>query len=231
MRTQWFRTAGALAVMGAWTLGALPVVRAWTLGAFVIGALPVAGALPVPGATVTLLAAPVVFASRLQNPPISTAPVGRRASPPQPQQRQGPEYLAGTWSLEWTGRESPITPGPRTGTVTFARNGNVLTMTGEGKTDAGAAYKEAGTFTWDESNKTLAIKERLTSGAEVQGVGDWSSPLSIRFESEPMQVQDQTLKVRRTYSILSAISFSVAEELSTNGGPYQRLGNGQYLKK
>ena len=166
-------------------------------------------------------------------PPLTTAPVGRRASPPQPQQPQGPDYLSGTWTLQWTGRESPITPGPRTGTVTFSAqsSGNTLAMTGEGKTDAGAAYKEAGTFVWDPTKKTLDIQERLTTGVEIQGIGDWSSPLSIRFESQPVQVQGQTLKVRRTYSILSAISFSVAEELSTNGGPYQRLGNGQFLKK
>jgi hypothetical protein len=173
------------------------------------------------------------LAEAQDQPPLTLAPVGRRASPPQPQQRQGVEYLAGTWSLVWTGRESPITPGPRSGTVVFARQGagNLLTMTGDGKTDAGTAYKETGTFEWDAEKKALAIKERLSVGTEIQGTGDWSSPLSVRFESQPVQVQGQTLKLRRTYSILSAVSFSVAEELSTNGGPFQRLGNGQYLKK
>jgi hypothetical protein len=170
-------------------------------------------------------------------PPLTLAPVGRRASPPQPQQKPGVEYLAGTWNLVWTGRESPITVGPRTGTVVFARQGagNVLSMTGDGKTDAGAPYKETGTFEWDETKKALSIKERLSVGTEIQGTGDWSSPLSIRFESAPIQLQvdgkAQTLKLRRTYSILSAVSFSVAEELSTNGGPFQRLGTGQYVRR
>ncbi len=174
------------------------------------------------------------IAEAQNQPPLTLAPVvGRRISPPQPQQRQGVEYLSGTWNLVWTGRESPITPGPRTGTVAFARQGtsNVLTMTGDETTDAGTAYKETGTLEWDEAKKALAIKERLPGGPEIQGTGDWSSPLSIRFESQPVQVQGQTLKLRRTYSILSAVSFSVAEELSTNGGPFQRLGNGQYIKK
>jgi len=184
-------------------------------------------------ASVLLLAGAIAQAQ--DQPPITLAPVarGRRESPPQPQQRQGPGYLAGTWSLVWTGRESPITAGPRTGTVVFTRQGAdpVLAMTSEGKTDAGAAFNATGTFEWDEAKKTLAIKERLPGGVEIQGTGDWSSPLSIRFESAPMQVQGQTLKVRRTYSILSAVSFSVAEELSINGGPFQRLGNGQYVKK
>ena len=181
---------------------------------------------------ITLLTGAIADAQ--DQPPLTVAPaVGRRASPPQPQQKQGVDYLAGTWSLTWTGRESPLTPGPRTGIVTFARQGagNLLTMTGDGKTDAGAAYKETGTLEWDEAKKTLTIKERLPLGPEIQGIGDWSSPLSIRFESQPMQVQGQTLKLRRTYSILSAVSFSVAEELSTNSGPFQRLGNGTYVKK
>jgi hypothetical protein len=169
-----------------------------------------------------------------QDPPITTAPrVGRRESPGQPQQRQGVDYLAGTWTLTWTGRESAISSGPRTGTVTFARQGaaNALTMTSEGKTDAGTAFKDTGTYEWNETTKALAIRERSSGGVDVQGTGDWSSPLSIRFESAPIQVQGQTLKLRRTYSILSAVSFNVVEELSTNGGTYQRLGNAQYVKK
>jgi len=184
-------------------------------------------------ASMLLLASAIAEAQ--DQPPLTLAPVarGRRESPPQPQQRQGPGYLAGAWNLVWTGRESPITAGPRTGTVVFARQGasSLLAMTGDGKTDAGATYKETGTLEWNEAAKVLTIKERLPSGVDMQGAGDWSSPLSIRFESQPLQVQGQTLKVRRTYSILSAVSFSVAEELSTNGGPFQRLGNGQYVKK
>lgn len=177
-----------------------------------------------------LFSADAIVSAQTQ-PPLTTAPVGRRTSPPQPQQRQGVEYLAGTWTLVWTGRESAITPGPRSGSVVFTRQGAAATSTSVGKTDAGTAFRETGTYEWDEATKTLAIKERLSNGTEMQGVGDWSSPLSIRVESQPMQVQGQTLKLRRTYAILSAVSFSVAEELSVNGGPFQRLGNGQYLKQ
>jgi hypothetical protein len=43
-------------------------------------------------------------------------------------------------------------------------------------------------------------------------------------------VSGESLRLRRTYSILSARSFSVAEEISVNGGPYQRLGSGQFVK-
>ena len=185
---------------------------------------------------------------RAQNPPSTAQPPaggrgaapttgepqrGRRVSPPQPQQQQGVEYFVGTWSFEWLGRESPISAGPRMGTATFTRQGtsNVLNFTVEGKTDAGGAFKDTGTFDWDPAKKTMTIKERLAAGADVTGVGSWNSPLSIMFEAQPIQVKGQSLRLRRTYSILSAVSFEVMEEMSTSGGRWERLGNGEYIKK
>ena len=157
----------------------------------------------------------------------------RRESPPQPQQEPGPGYFEGTWRFTWTGRESPVTPGPRAGTITFSRAGDVLEMRAESRLeDAGdAVLRDSGTFTWKDPDKTLAIVERLHGGVELRGTGDWSSPLSIRFESEPAKAGTQTVRVRRTYSIHSAHSFSVAEELSIDGGRFVRLGNGAYTKE
>lgn len=198
----------------------------------------------------TALAAASMLAVTLaaQNPPAAAQPPaggratvpapgepqrGRRASPTQPQQQQGVEYFIGTWTLEWLGRESPITSGPRMGTATFTRQGttNVINMVAEGKTDAGGAFKDTGTFEWDAAKKTMTIKERLAAGVDVSGVGNWSSPLSILFEAQPIQVKGQALRLRRTYSILSAVAFEVTEEMSTNGGRWERLGNGEYTKK
>ena len=65
---------------------------------------------------------------------------------------------------------------------------------------------------------------------DVVSLGDWSSPISIRFESEPIRVDNQTLKLRRTYGIVSASSFTVAEELSIDGKPFARLGGGVFTK-
>ena len=163
-------------------------------------------------------------------------PAGRgrgRGSPPQPQQKQGVEYLAGRWSFEWTGRESPVTAGPRKGTTIFtiAATGNVLDIQTQGNVeDNGAAFTETGTATWDAANKTLSFKETLANGTTLAGTGDWSSPLAIRYESQPAQVGSQSIRIRRTFSILSAQSFSIAEEISIDGGPFQRLGNGLFQK-
>ncbi len=157
-----------------------------------------------------------------------------RPSPPQPQQKQGVDYFVGSWSYSWTGRESDITAGPRTGSVTFAvaaANPMQLTIAAEGTAEGSGAFKETGTFTWDEAKKSAVIRERLAGGVDVVGTGDWTSPIAIRYESEPIRVKGQTLKLKRLYSIHSVASFSVTEELSTNGGPFVRLGNGTYSKK
>ena len=161
-------------------------------------------------------------------------PAGRgRRTPPQPQQKQGVEYLAGSWSFTWTGRESPITAGPRSGTSVFTRQGTgpTLGMRTEGRIeDTNAAFTETGTVEWDEAKKVLTFTETLADGTRLTGTGDWSSPLAIRYESEPAKAGNQTIRIRRSYAILSAQSFSVAEEISVDGGPFQRLGNGLYTR-
>ena len=155
-----------------------------------------------------------------------------RPSPPQPQQHQGPDYFAGSWKFSWVGRESVITPGPRSGTLTFTRGSdtNSLTMQVDGSSEARGPYKESGVATWDEAKKTLTTHERLADGSNVTCVGDWTSPIGIHFECDPITLQGQTLKLRRTYQILSPTSYSVTEELSTNGGQFVRLGTGDFRK-
>ena len=155
-----------------------------------------------------------------------------RPSPPQPQQKQGLDFFVGTWQFKWVGRESALTPGPRSGTLTFTRttDPNTLDMKVEGSSEAGGAYTESGTVKWDQAKKTLTQREKLANGSEVSSVGDWSSPIGIHFDCDPITVQGQTLKLRRNYQILSPTSFSITEELSTNGGPFVRLGTGDFRK-
>jgi hypothetical protein len=191
--------------------------------------------------TVALISVTVVTTAAAQDPPAR----GRqgqggqgqggflgRPSPPQPQQHQGLDYFAGTWKFTWIGRESAITPGPRSGTLTFTRTSDptALDMRVEGSSEASGAYKESGTVTWNEATKTLAMREHLAGGADLVSNGDWSSPIGIHFEGDPIALQGQTLRLRRHYQILSPTSFSVTEELSTNGGPFVRLGTGDFRK-
>jgi len=169
---------------------------------------------------------------RAQQPPAGPLVLGRRGGPPQPLQQQGVEYFAGSWTFTYTGRESPVSSGPRSGTVTFSRRGatNVLDVRVEGKVEDGGPFRETGTFEWNDADKTMAITERLANGVEVRSVGNWSSPLTIRSEARPIQVGGQSVRLRRVYSIVSAQSFTVAEEISLDGGPFQRLGAGQFSR-
>lgn len=156
-----------------------------------------------------------------------------RPSPPQPQQKQGLQYFAGAWRFSWAGRESAITAGPRSGTITFTMpsGATVMRMETQGAVDGGAAYQESGTLEWDDAKKALTIHERIAAGVDVRSVGDWTSPIAINAESAPMTVKGQNLRLRRFYSILSATSFTIVEELSTNGGPFVRLGKGDFTKQ
>jgi hypothetical protein len=180
--------------------------------------------------------APAFAQDRAQTPPPAPARgqgLLGRPSPPQPQQHQGIEFFLGTWTFTWTGRESALTKGPRSGTATFTRLGdsNFAEMHADGKSDDGSAYKESAIAGWNDARKVLAVEETLAGNITMLSVGDWSSPISILFESEPLRVQGQQLRLKRTYSILSPTSFRVTEELSTNGGPFTRLGVGDFQKK
>lgn len=187
-----------------------------------------------PLVAVLALATTVMAQDPPAQPPQPTPPPGRapRVSPPQPQQPQNADYFVGAWTFTWIGRESPVSAGPRAGTLTYARKGtsNVLALRAEGKIDGGTAYTETGTAEWNSDKKTMTWVEKLSTGVELRSVGDWSSPIGIRAESEPLKAGAQTVRVRRLYSILSPQSYMVTEEISVNGGPYQRLGNGRFQK-
>lgn len=153
-------------------------------------------------------------------------------SPPQPMQEQGLDYFVGSWRFEWVGRESAITAGPRAGSAIFTRLGDssFLEMRANGMVDGAGAYTDTGVLGWNDEKKLLAVRERLSTGVEMLSLGDWSSPLAIRFDIQPVQAEGRTLRLRRTWTIISAGSFSVAEELSTDGGPFVRLGTGRFDK-
>ncbi len=149
----------------------------------------------------------------------------------QPQQKQSIDYFVGTWSYKYVGRESAIAPAPREGTLTFTKNtdGKSVTGTGVGKHDAGA-YKESMNIVFDETTKMLTVSESNSAGVKLNSKGDWSSPISIRFNVDAVSVKGQKLQLRRTIAVVAAHSFTITDELAEDGGPFVRLGNGVYSK-
>jgi hypothetical protein len=164
--------------------------------------------------------------------PVTTNLPGR-TSPPQPQQEQSLAYFRGTWSFNWIGRESALGAGPRSGTVTFspAAGGSSLTMSTEGVSEEDASsFKESGTVEWNPSTKTLTILETLANGLRLTSTGDWSSPIAIKCDSQPVSADGQQVRLRRKIDVISGTSFAVTDEISSNGGPFMRLGTGTFRK-
>lgn len=155
----------------------------------------------------------------------------QRAQSDQPQQKQSIDYFAGKWSFKFIGRESAIGPAPREGFVTFTKRADGKSADGivEGIAD-GKPFKESMTLVFDETGKTLTLTEKSANGVQLNGAGDWSSPIAIRFMINPVKVAGQSLQIRRTISVVSAHSFTITDELSEDGGPFVRLGNAIYSK-
>jgi hypothetical protein len=154
-----------------------------------------------------------------------------RTSIAQPQQKQSIDYFAGQWSFKYIGRESALWPAPREGVVTFTKRADGKSVEGamEGRSD-GNQFKETSVITFDEGSKMLTFSEKLASGVVLNSKGDWTSPISIRFNIEPVKVKGQTLQLRRTISVIAAHTFTIAEELSEDGGPFVRLGSAVFTK-
>ncbi|MGE0882373.1 MAG: hypothetical protein AB7P14_02405 [Blastocatellales bacterium] len=160
------------------------------------------------------------------------AQAGRqRSQVEQPQQGQSIDYFVGKWSFKFIGRESAIAPAPREGMVTFIKGSDGKSAVGvvEGTAD-GKPFKETITLVFDEAGKKLTAMEKTAGGVQLNGIGDWSSPIAIRFTLNPVKVGGQSLQIRRTIAVVAAHSFTVTDELSEDGGPFVRLGNAVYSK-
>jgi hypothetical protein len=154
----------------------------------------------------------------------------QRPQVPQPMQAQTVDYFVGSWSVKFVGRESPFGAAPREGTITFVKNPDG-TLTGKGvSTYQGGSLEETITVSFDEAKKTLTFLERRSNGLQFTSKGDWSSPIAIRFTIGPFRIGERTLALKRTLTLVSAHSFRTVEEISEDGEPFVRLGNGVWSK-
>ncbi len=156
----------------------------------------------------------------------------RRAEVPQPQVEQRLEYFAGTWTFEYTGGEfPPLSIGTRNGTVTFTDipHGPFVrgAVTGE---VFGEAYTETWTIGFDEDAQSVVWHEALSTGQQLVALGNWTSPIGITFLTAPIEADGRLYVLKRLMRVTSDTAFSVTDEFSVDGGPFQRLGNGAYIR-
>lgn len=150
----------------------------------------------------------------------------RRPSVPQPQQKQSVDYFVGQWSYKYVGRESALAPAPRECMLSFTKRADGKTLDGTSNcTSDGKAYKDSYVIVYDEATKMMTVAEKLGSGVSLNSRADWTSPISIRFTIDPVKAKGQSLQLRRIISVVAAHSFTIAEELSEDGGPFVRLGS------
>lgn len=150
-----------------------------------------------------------------------------RVAVPQPTQKQALEYFAGSWSYKWLGRESPLGPGgPFQGTMTFTPHpdGKFLEGLIEGTSEAGPS--KSSVIIAYHADKKLLVSVEPRETYTIVAVGDWSSPIAIRFDIAPIKIKGQTIRLKRIINIVAAHSFTLTEEFSIDDGPFQRLGNG-----
>jgi hypothetical protein len=155
----------------------------------------------------------------------------QRIDVPQPQQKQSIDYFAGQWTYKYIGRESALWPAPRECVVTFTKRADGKSV--EGVSDCkheGGAFKDSSVIVFDEATKMMTFTEKLGSGVALNSKADWTSPISIRFTIDPVTAKRQKLQLRRTISVVAAHSFTVAEELSEDGGPFVRLGSAVFTR-
>ncbi|MGH9831716.1 MAG: hypothetical protein ACRD9Y_01800 [Blastocatellia bacterium] len=155
----------------------------------------------------------------------------QRIDVPQPQQKQSVDYFAGQWTYKYVGRESALWPAPRECAVTFTKRADGKSVEGVAncKHDGGA-FKDTSVIVFDEATKMMTFTEKLGSGVALNSKADWTSPISIRFTIDPVTAKRQKLQLRRTISIVATHSFTVAEELSEDGGPFVRLGSAVFTR-
>jgi hypothetical protein len=155
----------------------------------------------------------------------------QRVSVPQPQQKQSIDYFVGQWSYRYIGRESALWPAPRDCMVTFTKRADGKSVEGVSECKhEGGAFKDNMVIVFDDATNLMTVTEKLGSGVALTSKADWTSPISIRFTIDPVTAKKQKLQLRRIISVVAAHSFTVAEELSEDGGPFVRLGSAVFSK-
>ena len=156
----------------------------------------------------------------------------RRADVPQPQIEQRIDYFVGDWTFEYTGGEfPPLGIGTRSGRVTFTAIPHGPFVLGQVTGEVfGDPYEETWTIGFNANIQSIVWLEQLSTGQQLVGLGDWTSPIGITFLTAPVEAEGSVYVLKRLMRMTSDKSFSVTDQFSVDGGPFRRLGDGSYFK-
>ena len=156
----------------------------------------------------------------------------RRADVPQPQIEQRIDYFVGDWTFEYTGGEfPPLGTGTRSGRVTFTAIPHGPFVLGQVTGEVfGDPYEETWTIGFNADIQSIVWLEQLSTGQQLVGLGDWTSPIGITFLTAPVEAEGSVYVLKRLMRMTSDKSFSVTDQFSVDGGPFRRLGDGSYFK-
>ena len=156
----------------------------------------------------------------------------RRADVPQPQIEPRIGYFAGSWTFAYTGGEfPPLSIGTRAGTVIFTPLPHGPFVQGHVTGEVfGESYEETWTIGFDPDSQSVVLNEQLSTGQQLVSLGDWTSPIAITFLTAPVEADGHVYVLKRLMQTTSNTAFTVTDTFSVDGGPYQRLGNGSYIK-
>ena len=156
----------------------------------------------------------------------------RRADVPQPQIEPRIGYFVGEWTFDYTGGEfPPLSIGSRSGRVTFTAIPHGPFVLGHVTGEVfGDPHEETWTIGFDADVQSIVWHEQLSTGQQLVGLGNWTSPIAITFLTMPVEAAGSVYVLKRLMSMTSDTSFSVTDQFSVDGGPFRRLGNGSYFK-
>ena len=146
-----------------------------------------------------------------------------------------PDYLVGTWTMEWDAPETALAAeGMHSGTLIFKHVGGCYY---EGELTAkspGGAYKNKIQIMYDPTAKYLTWIETDSRGYTLFKPGsigaDSGGYFTHYFETQAFKAGAKTLHLKGSTFFASPSNFRIRRSLSTDGDPYMNIGEMWFRK-
>ena len=145
-------------------------------------------------------------------------------------------YFPGTWTFEWRTPESPLGAGGMIeGQEVFAPSNGERNYSSTIDADGpDGPFTIQSTILYLQEQQVFTRLEKDSRGFELLKAGriggDMGGVYTIHYESAPLVVDGQEVRVRNTTRIVSPLNFKVESRISVDGGPWTNFGTGWWQK-